>query len=72
MLDRWALQYCVAMCAKQVETVKKKYYKVTLCFCLSEQRVYPSPSKRRMDSKGTEEEMAYPNIYFAVDNFEEV
>ncbi|XP_064601842.1 uncharacterized protein KIAA0930-like [Liolophura sinensis] len=36
------------------------------------QRVYPSPSKRRMDSKGTEEEMAYPNIYFAVDNFEEI
>ncbi|XP_055995528.1 uncharacterized protein KIAA0930 homolog isoform X2 [Ostrea edulis] len=35
------------------------------------QRVYPSPSKRRMDDKGTEEELTYPNIYFTVDNFEE-
>ncbi|XP_046580369.1 uncharacterized protein KIAA0930 homolog [Haliotis rubra] len=35
------------------------------------QRVYPSPSRRRMDSKGTEEEITYPNIFFTVDNFEE-
>ncbi|KAL5006379.1 hypothetical protein ScPMuIL_015185 [Solemya velum] len=35
------------------------------------QRVYPSPSRRRMDSKGTGEEIAYPNIFFTVDNFEE-
>ncbi|KAL3841331.1 hypothetical protein ACJMK2_019492 [Sinanodonta woodiana] len=34
-------------------------------------RVYPSPSRRRMDSKGTEEEICYPNIFFSVDNFEE-
>lgn len=25
-----------------------------------------------MDDKGTEEELTYPNIYFTVDNFEEV
>jgi len=25
-----------------------------------------------MDSKGTEEEIAYPNIFFTIDNFEEV
>ena len=25
-----------------------------------------------MDSKGTSEEITYPNIYFMVDNFEEV
>jgi hypothetical protein len=25
-----------------------------------------------MDSKGTEEEITYPNIFFTVDNFEEV
>lgn len=36
------------------------------------QRVYPSPSKRQMDSKGTHEEIAYPNIYFTVDNFDDV
>ncbi|XP_060573865.1 uncharacterized protein KIAA0930 homolog isoform X2 [Ruditapes philippinarum] len=35
------------------------------------QRVYPSPSRRRMDSKGTQEEICYPNIFFTVDNFEE-
>lgn len=35
------------------------------------QKVYPSPSRRRMDSKGTEEEIAYPNIFYSVDNFEE-
>jgi len=35
------------------------------------QRVYPSPSKRSMDSKGTREEITYPNIFFTVDDFEE-
>lgn len=36
------------------------------------QRVYASPSKRQMDTKGEEEQMAYPNIFFMVDNFDEV
>ena len=36
------------------------------------QKVYASPSKRQMDSKGTGEELTYPNIFFTVDNFEEV
>ncbi|KAK3727721.1 hypothetical protein RRG08_032678 [Elysia crispata] len=36
------------------------------------QRVYPSPSRRSMDSKGTHEEITYPNIFFTVDDFEEV
>ena len=36
------------------------------------QRVYASPSRRSMDSKGTKEEITYPNIFFMVDNFEEV
>lgn len=35
------------------------------------QRVYASPSRRKMDSKGTEEEITYPNIFFTIDNFEE-
>ncbi|XP_013065789.1 uncharacterized protein KIAA0930 homolog isoform X2 [Biomphalaria glabrata] len=35
------------------------------------QRVYPSPSRRSMDSKGTHEEITYPNIFFTVDDFEE-
>ncbi|KAI6189158.1 hypothetical protein M3Y98_00432600 [Aphelenchoides besseyi] len=36
------------------------------------QRVYPSPSRRRMDIKGDCEEMTYPKIYFAIDDFEKV
>uniref|UniRef100_A0AC35TYQ8 PIPK domain-containing protein n=1 Tax=Rhabditophanes sp. KR3021 TaxID=114890 RepID=A0AC35TYQ8_9BILA len=36
------------------------------------QRVYPSPSRRRMDEKGECEEITYPRIYFAIDNFEQV
>ncbi|GMT06336.1 hypothetical protein PENTCL1PPCAC_28510 [Pristionchus entomophagus] len=36
------------------------------------QQVYPSPSRRRMDSKGEREEITFPKIYFAIDGFEEV
>ena len=34
-------------------------------------RVYASPSKRRMDSKAGETIFTYPQIYFAIDDFEE-
>ncbi|CAF0747935.1 unnamed protein product [Didymodactylos carnosus] len=34
-------------------------------------KVYASPSRREMDTKGTEEKITYPNIYFTVDNFED-
>lgn len=33
-------------------------------------RVYASPSKRDLASKGTEETMTYPNIYFIIDDFD--
>ncbi|GLG92407.1 uncharacterized protein GBIM_00115 [Gryllus bimaculatus] len=36
------------------------------------QKVYASPSRRRMDAKGEVEEMTYPHICFMVDNFDEV
>ncbi|XP_030375837.1 uncharacterized protein LOC115625082 isoform X1 [Scaptodrosophila lebanonensis] len=36
------------------------------------QRVYASPSRRKMDSKGEGEEITYPHICFMVDNFDEV
>ncbi|KAF4521150.1 hypothetical protein B566_EDAN012916 [Ephemera danica] len=36
------------------------------------QKVYASPSRRRMDTKGDVEEMTYPYICFMVDNFDEV
>ncbi|XP_056638136.1 uncharacterized protein LOC130446095 isoform X1 [Diorhabda sublineata] len=36
------------------------------------QKVYASPSRRRMDTKGEVEEITYPHICFMVDNFDEV
>ncbi|XP_050298609.1 uncharacterized protein KIAA0930 homolog isoform X2 [Anthonomus grandis grandis] len=36
------------------------------------QKVFASPSRRRMDTKGDVEEMTYPHICFMVDNFDEV
>ncbi|TKR75760.1 hypothetical protein L596_017003 [Steinernema carpocapsae] len=36
------------------------------------QKVYPSPSRRRMDSKGECEIITFPKIYFAIDNFEQI
>ncbi|XP_076304042.1 uncharacterized protein KIAA0930 homolog [Tachypleus tridentatus] len=36
------------------------------------QRVYASPSRRNMECKGEVEEIAYPNIFFMVDNYDEV
>ncbi|XP_028027762.1 uncharacterized protein KIAA0930 homolog [Bombyx mandarina] len=35
------------------------------------QKVYASPSRRKMDTKGEGEEMTYPHICFMVDNFDE-
>lgn len=35
-------------------------------------RVYASPSRRDLKSKGTEETITYPNIYFMIDDFEDV
>lgn len=34
-------------------------------------RVYASPSKRDLASKGTEETLTYPNLYFIIDDFDE-
>lgn len=36
------------------------------------QKVYASPSRRKMDMKGDSEEITYPNICFMVDNFDEI
>ncbi len=36
------------------------------------QKVFASPSRRRMDSKGESEEITYPSLYFAIDDFEQV
>ena len=36
------------------------------------QKVYATPSRRKMDGKGDYEEMTYPNICFTVDNFDDI
>ncbi|XP_041472824.1 uncharacterized protein KIAA0930 homolog [Lytechinus variegatus] len=36
------------------------------------EQVFASPSRRRMDSKGEESEVSYPNIFFIIDNFDEI
>ena len=36
------------------------------------QKVYATPSRRKMDGKGDSEEMTYPYVCFTVDNFDEI
>jgi hypothetical protein len=52
---------CTRTSAEQVEILRKN--------CLS---VYPSPSQRSMDSKGEQEQITYPEIYFSIDNYDQV
>ena len=59
-------------------------YKVTLAVCSRtsphnlqvlrrfSQKVYATPSRRKMEGKGESEEMTYPHISFAIDNFEDM
>ncbi|RWS08223.1 uncharacterized protein B4U79_09942 [Dinothrombium tinctorium] len=35
-------------------------------------KVFASPSHRKMDRKGEVEEISYPNIFFSIDNFEDL
>ncbi|MEE6477603.1 hypothetical protein FKM82_011566 [Ascaphus truei] len=63
---------------------KKLDYMVTCAVCTrsdagdihihkkKSQQVFASPSKHPMDSKGEESKISYPNIFFMIDNFEEV
>ncbi|XP_068611182.1 uncharacterized protein KIAA0930 homolog isoform X2 [Brachionichthys hirsutus] len=65
-------------------TLQKLDYVVTCAVCTRSdagdihvhkkkcQEVFASPSKHAMDSKGEESKMSYPNIFFMIDNFEEV
>ena len=59
-------------------------YKITLAVCSRtsasnlqilrrySQKVYATPSRRKMESKGDNEEMTYPYISFTVDNYEDM
>ena len=59
-------------------------YKVTLAVCSRtsphnlqvlrrfSQKVYATPSRRKMEGKAESEEMTYPHISFAIDNFEDM
>lgn len=51
---------CTQASVKDLEILKKH-----------SKRVYASPSKRDLESKGTEEVITYPNIYFMIDDFDE-
>lgn len=73
----WEETVCLNIILQQID------YFVTCAVCLKSssnlqiirkncQRVYPSPSRRRMDAKGECEEITYPKIYFAIDDFEQV
>ncbi|CAD5216008.1 unnamed protein product [Bursaphelenchus okinawaensis] len=74
----WEETVCLNVILQQFD------YYVTVAVCIRSQpnnlqilkkncqRVYPSPSRRRMDVKGDCEEMTYPKIYFAIDNFETI
>uniref|UniRef100_A0A7E4UZK9 C2 domain-containing protein n=1 Tax=Panagrellus redivivus TaxID=6233 RepID=A0A7E4UZK9_PANRE len=73
----WEETVCLNVILQQID------YYVTCAVCLKTssnlqiirkncQRVYPSPSRRRMDAKGECEEITYPKIYFAIDDFEHV
>ncbi|XP_018326364.1 uncharacterized protein KIAA0930 homolog isoform X2 [Agrilus planipennis] len=55
------LAICTRTSPKQLQVLKRH-----------SQKVYASPSRRRMDTKGDVEEITYPHICFMVDNFDEV
>lgn len=44
----------------------------TYVLILTVQQVYASPSRHDMEKKGKSAELCYPNIFFTVDNFDEV
>ncbi|GFT62636.1 uncharacterized protein KIAA0930 homolog [Nephila pilipes] len=52
---------CTRTSPKELQILKK-----------NSQRVYASPSRRSMDCKGEMEEISYPNIFFTIDNYDEV
>lgn len=65
ILQQFEYTLTVAVCTRTSEKdlqILKKF----------SQQVYASPSKRQMDGKGEKEVMAYPNIFFTIDNFDEV
>ncbi|XP_035673513.1 uncharacterized protein KIAA0930-like [Branchiostoma floridae] len=64
ILQQFEYQLTCAVCTKEGKelTVHKRY----------SSRVYASPNKHRMDRKDTESEVSYPNIFFMIDNFDEV
>ncbi|RNA28579.1 hypothetical protein BpHYR1_027479 [Brachionus plicatilis] len=51
---------CIQTKAKELQILKRH-----------SKRVYASPSKRDLQSKGEEELITYPNLYFMVDDFDE-
>ena len=56
-------------------TVKSSHLKLKfnrIIWFKKKKRVFATPSKRDLQSKGIEEEITYPNIYFTIDDFDSV
>ncbi|XP_068672427.1 uncharacterized protein KIAA0930-like isoform X2 [Montipora foliosa] len=64
ILHQFEYTLTCAICTKPQEKEMKVLSRIS-------QKVYASPDRRRMDSKGSSAEISYPNIFFILDNFEE-
>lgn len=64
ILHQFEYTLTCAICTKPQEKEMKVLSRIS-------QKVYASPDRRRMDTKGNSAEISYPNIFFILDNFEE-
>ncbi|CAH3039990.1 unnamed protein product [Pocillopora meandrina] len=64
ILHQFEYTLTCAICTKPQEKEMRVLSRIS-------QKVYASPNRRRMDSKGSSAEISYPNIFFILDNFEE-
>ncbi|XP_020625183.1 uncharacterized protein KIAA0930 homolog isoform X2 [Orbicella faveolata] len=64
ILHQFEYTLTCAICTKPQEKEMRVLSRIS-------QKVYASPNRRRMDSKGISAEISYPNIFFILDNFEE-
>ncbi|KAJ7390956.1 hypothetical protein OS493_020976 [Desmophyllum pertusum] len=64
ILHQFEYTLTCAICTKPQEKEMRVLSRIS-------QKVYASPNRRRMDTKGSSAEISYPNIFFILDNFEE-
>eukprot|EP01135_Chromosphaera_perkinsii_P003486 Nk52_evm12s245 gene=Nk52_evmTU12s245 len=66
LLHEFDYRVTVAHCTARTKSERMKGISKTVT------KVYPSPSRQRMDVKGTHTEFTYPFIYFALEDFENI